>query len=118
MTTNKRVFISIAATAFLAVGALAFKKSSDSKDVPPHKLVNYYYRFIGTHGQESDTSKWVQLTDEDAYDQFICSDGEAIACKIKNTTNVNGRPSSVPLTTGGLPDPTMSPNIAVKNRSN
>lgn len=102
----------------LAFGAVAFTKSPAKQSKQSGGFTDYYYQFTGTHGQENDMSKWVQLDDVDEYNTFNCPNGSARACKIKNTTNSGGHPTSVPLTGAGLPNPLISPNQAAVNRSN
>lgn len=72
----------------------------------------YFYRFDGTPGQESNMSKWTQISSGE-YNSLDC-EGTTKSCKIKNTTNSGGHPTSVPLS-GGLPAQTGA-NTEVVNK--
>lgn len=100
----------------IALTAVVFAFAIPNKPKEEAKVQDFYYKFIGTHGQENDMSKWVQLTDLDEYEDVNCPQGNAVACRIINTTNSAGHPTSVPLTSGGLPDPGASVNKEVINR--
>lgn len=106
----KKYFSAILAVA-VAIGAVAFtaEKPAVSK---ADDFTNYYYRFDGTSGQEGMTNKWTQIT-QGAYDSLSCF-GSAKGCKITNTTNSSGHPTSVPLS-GGVPTQT-GVNVEVKNQ--
>lgn len=95
--------------------AIIFAAFAYPKTVPVNKsnLIEYFYRFDGTSGQESNMSKWTQIT-QGAYDSLSCPNGSAQGCKIKNTTNSAGHPTSVPLS-GGVPVQT-GVNTQVKNK--
>lgn len=102
----------------IAISAVAFR--TDRKQKPLNKdsdVINYFYRFTGNHGSEDTMSYWVQLTDEEAYDLVNCPNGNDKGCKIKNTTNLNGHPTSVPLNVDKVPI-VSSPNVALQNRPN
>lgn len=101
--------LSIAIIAVLFAFALPGKSEKDSK------VTEFYYQFTGTHGEESDMSKWEQLDDLDEYQDVNCPSGNAVACRIINTTNSGGHPTSVPLS-GGLPVEDQTINIEVLNR--
>jgi hypothetical protein len=104
--------------AIIALVAVAFTNAPSSEMKQTGNPTDYYYQFTGTHGQENQMSKWVQLSTLGDYNDFDCPTGSDEGCKIVNTTNSGGHPTSVPLTGAGLPNPTASPNVAAQNRDN
>lgn len=103
------VVIAIAGAAFASPGSKEIKKNKTADG-----LNIYYYRFDGDPGDEDVMSEWTQLVDEPAYDLVNCEPGNDVGCKIQNTTNSSGHPTSVPLS-GGVPQQT-GVNVAVENR--
>lgn len=98
----------------LAITAVAFNNAEPEQTVDSN-LVNYFYRFDGSPGDEDDMTKWTQIT-QGAYDSLPCS-GSAKACKITNTTiDLNNHPTEVPLNGSGLPEQT-GVNVQVKNKA-
>lgn len=112
----KRYFTGVFAVV-IALAAVAFTKIPTKHTTHHGKLTDFYYQFTGSHGQEATTSLWVQLSSLSDYNSFSCKPGNDAGCKIINTTNSGGHPTSVPLS-GGLPDPNTSPNEDAINRGN
>lgn len=100
----------------IAISALAFTRS-EKKDISPnHPMVTYYYSFSGSHGQENDMSKWIQITADD-YANLDCPSGNVEGCGIQNTTNSAGHPTSVPLSGVGGHPILSSPTTALVNKN-
>lgn len=94
----KKNFLALAAIV-IAIGAAAFT-AEKKQPVPSGDFAPFYYRFTGAPGQAGDVSKWEQIT-KGAYDSMSCL-SNVKPCKITNTTNSAGHPTSVPLS-GTLP---------------
>lgn len=85
----------------LAYGISAFKNSkADSNNKPP---TSFYYEFTGTHGNESNVNLWNQLPSQTDYNNLTCPMGSTSSCKIINTTNSGGHPTSVPVDVNSFP---------------
>lgn len=112
----KKYFIGLLAVV-LVIGASAFitAKQGHLKQTK-NNLAIYYYRFDGTSGQESNMSLWTQLADVSAYDALSCPAGSSVGCKIQNTTNSAGHPTSVPLSPSGVPEQ-AGVNVEVVNKN-
>lgn len=95
----KKYLFGILSIAITAV-VFAFALPGNSKEEA--KLQDFYYQFEGAPGEENIMSKWTQLPDLQAYQNVDCPQGSDLACRIINTTNSGGHPTSVPLS-GGLP---------------
>lgn len=95
----------------LAAGAAAFT-APEKQVTRSQAFEDFYYRFDGAVGEESDMSQWTQIS-QSTYNSLSCT-GSAKACKITNTTNSGGHPTSVPLS-GGLPQQTGA-NVEVRNK--
>ncbi|MBN8789579.1 MAG: hypothetical protein J0I84_21060 [Terrimonas sp.] len=95
----------------IAVSAVAF--TTEKKRVPnPGNFTEYFYKFTGsTTSDVSDMSKWQQIS-QNGYDSILCN-STAKACKIINTTNSGGHPTSVPAV-AGVPQET-GVNVEVRN---
>ena len=106
---KKYLLSSAAIVVAIIFAAITF---SNAKTIVRSNFTEYFYRFDGTPGQESIMSKWTQIT-QGAYDSLPC-ESTVKTCKIKNTTNSAGHPTSVPLS-GGTPALT-APNTDVKNK--
>lgn len=84
----KRYFLSVAA-AVMATSFIAFT-TPEYKTLPgKREVTEYYFKFMGDHGQESNTSLW-ELIDESAYNGGGCPGGNK-GCRIK-TTAATGSP--------------------------
>lgn len=96
-------FVAVMLGLFLAVGTTAFK---DIK--APHKSnsdTQFYFQFTGSHGNESNTSLWQQISATD-YDNLDCPGANA-GCKIITSSATgmapNVHPSSVPVDANSKP---------------
>ena len=100
----------------IAISALAFMRP-EKKDISSnHPMVTYYYSFSGSHGQESDMTKWTQITASE-YANLGCPNVNVEGCEIQNTTNSAGHPTAVPLDpVGGFPI-VSSPTTAAVNKN-
>ncbi len=101
----------------LFVFSLVGESNASNDGVKPGNNVYYFY-FTGSPGQEDDESLWVELEDEDAFDQAFCpgtKNGCVLATtSITGTSGVDARPSVVntegegsemtPITGGGVTD--------------
>jgi hypothetical protein len=85
----------------LAAGLAAFSRESD-RPMKPGDPILFYYRFDGAPGHENEMANWTQIS-KGAYDSLGCL-GSTKACKITNTTNDDGHPTSVPLASSHLPE--------------
>ncbi len=100
-------------TFLVAVFAVAFT-TPDLKSKAPQ--TNYFYRFDGAVGEEDDMSKWTEV---DAYGDVTCTTGTVRGCRITNTTNSGGHPTSVPLhSVTQLPIISLPTQPAVQNKNN
>jgi hypothetical protein len=89
----------------------AFKNHKPAK----HPTTSYYYKFTGSHGNESTMSLWQQVSLSD-YNGLTCPFGSNNSCKIINTTNSGTNPTSVPLDANGFPQVgTVNTEVKLKN---
>ena len=95
----------------VAVFAAAFTTPKLEKS---GEAIEYYYRFDGAVGEENQMSKWTQIP---SYASATCVTGAVRGCKITNTTNSSGHPTSVPLS-GGLPVVQNPTQPVVQNKNN
>lgn len=102
------------------VPAKASKKAPQPKE-EKEALVNYYFIFNGTNGQENDETKWSQI-DQSTYDLSSCSNAYR-GCALKTTavtgTAPNIHPTKVNVTGSGTDvSPTLGDGvIEVKNKN-
>ncbi|OJW31507.1 MAG: hypothetical protein BGO54_13675 [Sphingobacteriales bacterium 46-32] len=111
----KRYFFGIIAVA-IAFTAVAFTKAPSQNSKQSGNFTDYYYKFTGAAGEENDMNKWQQLSTLNDYNAFSCPSGSVKGCKIINTTNSSGHPTSVPLDGSGLPT-VSGANASVANRN-
>ncbi len=121
---KKKFIFSIAAFVFAVTVIFGFAMPNRDTKQPIQKemkteapAVDFYYRFDGSPGDEDQMSEWTQITLAE-YNAPTCASGSNSGCKIKNTTNSSGHPTSVPLTTGGTQVPRVDGtiNTEVKNK--
>lgn len=100
----------------IALSVFAFTRTEKKIIRHDNSMVDYYYRFDGTHGQENNMSLWTQIS-AGTYDALPCPNINSQGCKIINSTNSSGHPTSVPLSgVNGFPVP-VTPNSVVVNKN-
>lgn len=75
----KKYILSIFAVV-LAVGMVAFTAPSQSTVKQDLGVLNYYFQFTGTHGDESEPGEWQEIS-KTAYDNLACMGGSK-GCRI------------------------------------
>lgn len=103
----------------MSFGIFAFAKSSHPAKQSSNML-EYYFKFVGSHGDESDTGEWQEIS-KATYDSLSCL-GSHQGCKITTTSVSNPSAtfgqriiSSVTVDGNDVPLQTMD-NTEVKNK--
>jgi len=85
MKTVKIVLLGMFVCA-IAIGFSAFNHAPAKSE---QKTTDYYFKFIGVPGQEDDETLWVELEDENAYNEESCEGLVRNGCALI-TTNISG----------------------------
>lgn len=104
----------------IAAGIFAFTQPSHSPVKQDSGMLNYYFQFTGTHGDESDPGEWQEIS-QTIYDSLPCL-STVQGCKITTTSVSNPSDplgqrniSSVTVDNNSVPQQTMA-NTEVKNK--
>jgi hypothetical protein len=111
-------FIAVMLGIALAFGTSAFKNSKKNHSRDKAALTEFYFQFMGTHGNESNTSLWKELSSSD-YDLLDCP-GSTAGCKIISSsvtgTVPDRHPTSVPVDANSKPTIT-SPTLEAEYKN-
>jgi hypothetical protein len=104
MKKNVTGLVAIMLGILMAFGTSAFKQANKHHN-KLKAATEFYFQFMGTHGNESNTSLWQEISAND-YDNLDCP-GDVAGCKIitssETGTAPNVHPTSVPVDANSKP---------------